>query len=84
MDGRTTNQFAEQIERIFHDIELFIEASGREQANRMAGYIPKTLEEYLDTRQFSSAVYPCLLTLELVGLIPLFDLMFLKTSSFKC
>ena len=56
----------EQLHRVRDEIVLFIRAAEVEQAQRLAGYVPGDVNEYLALRMHSSAVYPCFLALELV------------------
>ncbi|KAK1749477.1 isoprenoid synthase domain-containing protein [Echria macrotheca] len=68
---RTRERFNSfQLENMFYELSRFVDGVGREQANRLSGHLPKSLDEYFATREFSSAVYPCLLSLELSSALP--------------
>ena len=53
-----------QRDRVFLETVRFIKGSETEQAQRLAGYLPKNTEEYFDLRLCSGAVWPCFLLLE--------------------
>ncbi|KAK0620088.1 isoprenoid synthase domain-containing protein [Immersiella caudata] len=54
-----------QLQGIFDEIVLFVDAAEIEQAQRLEGYIPASHDEYIEQRLYSSAVYPCFLGLGL-------------------
>ncbi|KAK3398385.1 isoprenoid synthase domain-containing protein [Sordaria brevicollis] len=65
-----------QRERIVLETVRFIKGSETEQAQRLAGYLPRTVEEYIGVRLCSGAVWPCFLLLEIFSHTPIPDWIF--------
>ncbi|KAK3318125.1 isoprenoid synthase domain-containing protein [Apodospora peruviana] len=55
----------DQCRRHYDEIKRFIDATEIEHSQRLAGYLPSTMEEYLELRHDSSSIYTCFVVLEL-------------------
>ena len=53
-----------QRERFFLETVRYIRGTETEQAQRLAEYFPKNMEEYFDVRLLTGAVWPCFCLLE--------------------